>query len=277
LDNGWNSELSVANVEQTMKRLEIDLFTYVLDWEEFKDLQVAFLKSSIANAEFPTDHAINAILLRMASSRGIPYLIMGTNIVTESVMPKSWLNNPLDARLINGIHRQFGKVKLKTFPQLSAWNFFFYLILKGIKWIPLLNYVPYDKQQAKRLLIEELGWRDYGGKHYESIYTRFFHAYYLPAKFGYDTRRPYLSALILSGQQSREAALEEMRKPPAPPDQIEEDIEFVTKKLGLSHEEFNQIMTASPKSYTEYPNSDGLWNRFASLVNFARQKAIRIG
>jgi N-acetyl sugar amidotransferase len=274
LDNGWDTELAVSNVEQTMKRLEIDLFTYVLNWEEFKDLQISFLKSSISNAEIPTDHAIWAILIRIAATKGIQYIISGSNIVTECLMPESWLYGSKDARIINSIQNQYGTAKLKTFPQLSTLDFIYYLMIKGIRWVPVLNHVPYNKKEAKRTLCEELNWRDYGGKHYESVYTRFFHAYYLPKKFNIDLRRAYTSALIMSGQIARDQALQEIQELPYPSDLMEEDKEFVIKKLGLSQGEFDQIMTAPPKPYSDYANIDKLWRRFSGIVNFARNRVI---
>ncbi len=277
LDNGWDSELAVANVERTLKRLQIDLYTRVLDWEEFRDLQISFLRSSISNAEIPTDHAIWATLARTAGAKGIRYLVSGSNIVTESVMPESWLYGSKDARIINAIHRQFGRVPLSTFPQLNTFDFVKYFLLKRIRWVPILNYVTFVKADAKRLLMDELGWRDYGGKHYESVYTRFFHAYYLPRKFGIDLRRSYLSALILSGQMTQAQALAELECPPAPPEQLEEDRVFVIKKLGLTEAEFNAIMEDRPRSYAEYPNSSGLWDRLAPLVSAIRQRVIRVG
>ena len=274
LDNGWNAELAVNNVELALKRLDIDLYTYVLDWEEFKDLQVSFLKASIANAEIPTDHAIVALLFRVAAAEGIPYIITGSNIVTEAIMPDSWMYDTRDLRFIKAIQRQFGRVKLKTYPQISILNFIYYIFIRGIKFIPILNYVPYVKEEAKQLLQQELGWRDYGGKHFESIYTRFFQAYILPQKFNIDKRRAHLSNLILSGQITRDEALTEMGKPPCPPTELEEDVEYVIKKLGLSYEEFNQIMAAPVKTHTDYPNNAGLWHKFAPVVKFVRQRAI---
>jgi N-acetyl sugar amidotransferase len=276
LDNGWNSELSVANVEQIVKRLDIDLYTHVLDWEKFKDLQISFLKSSISNIEIPTDHAIWAVLVRTAAEKKIKYIISGNNIVTESIMPESWLYGSKDARLITGIHRQFGHFNYKSFPKLSTLNYIDYLLLRGIRWIPILNYVPYVKQEAKQIITEELGWRDYGGKHYESIFTRFFHAYYLPRKFGYDLRRSYLSALILSGQMTREEALREVEAPPAPAEQLQEDRDYVIKKFGLSTEEFEKIMMNPTKLFSDYPNNDALWHSLDWFVKAARQRIIRV-
>jgi N-acetyl sugar amidotransferase len=276
LDNGWNSELSVANVEQIVKRLDIDLYTHVLDWEKFKDLQISFLKSSISNIEIPTDHAIWSVLVRTAAQKRIQYIISGNNIVTESIMPESWLYGSKDARLIAGIQRAYGHYSLKDFPKLSTFNYVNYLLVRGIRWIPILNYVPYVKQEAKEIITRELGWRDYGGKHYESIFTRFFHAYYLPRKFGYDLRRSYLSALILSGQMTREEALKEVESPPAPSEKLQEDKEYVIKKFGLSSEEFEKIMTTPPRLFSEYPNNDSLWRSLDWFVRAARQRIIRV-
>jgi len=274
LDNGWDAELAVNNVEQVLKRLDIDLYTYVLDWEEFKDLQVSFLKASIANAEIPTDHAIIAILFRTAAERNIPYIITGANIVTEAIMPDCWMYDNRDLRLIKAVHRKFGRVKLQAYPQISLLRFAYYIFVKGIKYFPILNYVPYVKEDAKQMLSDELGWRDYGGKHYESIYTRFFQSYLLPRKFNIDKRRAHLSNLILSGQMTRDEALAEMEEPPCPSDQLEEDGEYVMKKLGLSYDEFLRIMAAPVQSVSDYPNNAHLWRRFASVVRFARRRAI---
>ena len=277
LDNGWNTELAVANVEQIVKRLEIDLQTYVINWKEFKDIQISFLKSSISNIEIPTDHAIWATLIRTAAKMNISYIISGNNIVTESIMPESWLYGSKDSRLIKSIHNKFGKVKIKTYPSLSTIDYVDYLLIRGIRWVPILNYVPYVKSEAKELLINELGWRDYGGKHYESVFTRFFHSYYLPEKFGFDLRKSYMSALVCSGQISRQEALEEVTQPPAPIDLLKQDREYVIKKLGLSNDEFDQIMKAPNKTYKDYPNNESIWRRFNWIVKYARQRIIRVG
>lgn len=276
LDNGWNSELSVANIEQIVKRLDIDLYTHVLDWQVFKDIQVSFLKSSMANVELPTDHAIWAVLLHTAAKRKIPYIISGHNIVTEAIMPESWIYPSKESRIIKGIQKKFGHQNIKSFPRLTTFNYVDYLLFRGIRWIPILNYHPYSKVEAKKTITDELGWRDYGGKHYESIFTRFFHAYYLPVKYGYDLRRPYISALILSGQMTREQALIEIAQPTAPEKMLKDDLEYVIKKLNLSPEEFDKIMKAPIKSFSDYPNNHALWSRLDWFVKLARQKIIKV-
>lgn len=276
LDNGWNTELAVANVERLVKTLGIDLITHVLDWNEFRDVQTSLIKSGISNIEIPTDHAIWAVLLRTAAKMKIPYVIAGNNVVTESIMPESWLYGSKDSRLIKGIHKRFGKIKLKSHPMLSAFDYVNYLLFRRIRWVPILNYIDFNKADAKLLLMEELGWRDYGGKHYESVFTRFFHANYLPERFGFDLRKAYLSALVCSGQVSRQEALEELALSPASDEVLRRDREYVLKKLGLSEDEYEKILCEAPKTYHDYPNSDALWRRFSTLVKWIRQRVTRV-
>lgn len=276
LDNGWNSELAVANVEQVLKKLDIDLYTYVLDWNEFRDIQVSFLKSGISNIEIPTDHAIWAILIKTAAKFKIPYIIAGNNVVTESIMPDSWLYGSKDSRLIKAIHRRYGTTPMKTYPRLLISDYVYYLLIKGIRWVPLLNYINYVKSEAKNILENEIGWRDYGGKHYESIFTRFFHSYYLPNKFGYDLRKSYLSALICSGQLSRDKAIDELKCPPANSDILDNDREYVIKKLGLTIQEFNEILNSKNRSFKDYSNLDEVWKRFGSIVKIFRNYITRV-
>lgn len=276
LDNGWNSELAVSNVENIMKILEIDLITHVLDWNEFRDIQISFLKSSISNVEMPTDHAIWAILIKTAAKMKIPYIIAGNNVVTESTMPNSWLYQSKDSRIIKSIHKKFGSNIRKTYPSLSTFDYIYFLLVKRIRWIPILNYIKYNKIEAKNKLIEELGWKDYGGKHYESIFTRFFHSNYLLKKFGYDLRKPYLSAEICSGQLSRKDALKELSSPPLDENQMRLDKDYISKKLALSEVEFEMIINKQNKSFRDYPNSNFLWSNFSYFISKARSFITKI-
>jgi N-acetyl sugar amidotransferase len=251
LDNGWDSELAVKNIENLLKILDIDLYTEVLDWEEFKDLQLAFLKASTPDSEVPTDHAIFAVLKQVMRRQGVKYLISGSNARTETHLPLAWSQGHFDWRYIKAIHARFGTVPLKTFPHLGYFEA--QRLLKSD--IAILNYLDYVKEDAKAILERELGWKYYGGKHYESIYTRFYQGYVLPKKFGYDKRRAHLSSLICSGQTTREAALLELQQEPYPVDLQASDKEYVSKKFGLTEAEFDAIvMNAPPKSFWDYPS-----------------------
>ncbi len=276
LDNGWDAELAVSNIERVLKRMQIDLHTYVLDWEEFKDLQMAFLLSSIANAEIPTDQAITALLFKEAARRGIRHIISGTNIVTEAVLPESWMYSSMDLKLLRSIHHKFGKRGLGNYPLLSMFEMAYYVFVKRLNFIPILDYVHYNKEAAKQLLEEKLGWRDYGGKHHESIYTRFFQGYILPKKFNIDKRKAHLSTVILSGQITRQEALEELQREHYPVETQMQDKDYVIKKLGLTSQEFDSIMNAPARSYSDYPNSARLWVSLKKFVRYARNKAMRV-
>lgn len=275
VDNGWNSELAVKNIEEVLRRLEIDLSTNVLDWEEFRDLQRSFLEAGIANAEIPSDHAIQATLFRSAREHKIRYIFTGSNVVTEAILPSSWMYDAHDLRLIKAVQKRFGRVPLKSFPTISYSSLAIDLLVRGLKFVPVLNFVTYNKAEAKQLLIDELGWRDYGGKHYESIYTKFFQGYILPTKFDIDKRKAHLSTLIASGQITRDEALAELATPPYAPDEVERDLEYVIKKLGYTRAEFDRIMTTPPKRAQDYPNSEALKNRLGALVKLARKRSMQ--
>lgn len=253
-DNGWNSKLAVKNIDNILKKLDFDYQTYVVEWEEFKDLQVAFLKASVANVEIPTDHAFLAAIYGICRKYGIKYNLNGSNFATESILPRSWGYNAKDLKHLKAIHKRFGTKKLKTYPTLGYKKEIRSTYLNGVKNIRLLNYVPYNKPEAMKVIEKELGWVYYGGKHYESIFTRFFQAYILPKKFGIDKRRAHYSSLICSGQLTREEALKEMEAPTYPKDLLAEDRAYVIKKLGLTADEFDKIMNAEVKSHYDYPN-----------------------
>ena len=253
LDNGWDSELAVKNIEQTLKRLDIDLYTHVLDWEEFRDLQLSFLKASTPDSEIPSDHAIFALVRQMAKKIGVRYIISGLNVRTESHHVSAWSQGHNDWKYISSIQKQFGTASLKTYPHYDFLTFQHYRLTQ--KWIDILNYLDYVKSEAMSIIEQEIGWKYYGGKHYESIYTRFFQGYILPVKFGFDKRRTHLSSLICSGEITREAALAELQGPTYPPAMQEEDREYVVKKLGLTDEQFEAIMNLPKKTYWDYPSS----------------------
>lgn len=255
LDNGWNSELAVDNIKRIVTKLDIDLITHVIDWDEFRDLQKSFIKASVPNCEIPTDHAINALLFNTASKFGIKYIIGGGNIATEGILPISWTYYNQDLRHIKAIHAKFGSIPIKTTPTLSLKKYIWLVMVKGIRIILLLNYMDYNKDNAKKELETKLGWRDYGGKHYESIYTRFYQGFLLPNKFGIDKRKAHFSTLICSGQMTREEAIEELATDSYKSLRLEEDMSYIQKKLGFSETEFNNIMKSPIANHTDYPSS----------------------
>lgn len=273
-DNGWDSELAVDNITRTLINLDIELSTYVVDWEEFRDLQLSFIKASVANVEAPTDHAITALLFRMAVAHKTRFILSGSNLATEAILPHSWGHFNQDLRQIKGVHGRFGTVPLKTLPTISLPNYFHYVFVRRIRQIPLLNYIDYKKEEWKKRLNAVIGWRDYGGKHYESVWTRFFQGYYLPAKFGYDKRRAHLSTLICSAQMSRPDALAEMEKPPYPDEELlRQDMNYALKKLCLTHAEFDAFIAAPAKQATDYPSHDLLFRRLERYKNAFRRIA----
>jgi N-acetyl sugar amidotransferase len=268
-DNGWNSELSVMNIQNIITRLGFDLHTLVVDWNEFKDIQLAYLKASVVDIEAITDHAIIGTLYKLAVQHGIKYILSGSNIVTEFVLPKYWIWSKTDHLNIKSIHKTFGTVPLKTFPFFSAHLKHYYVKRKGIETVSLLNYMPYNKAVVKKVITDELGWRDYGGKHYESIFTRFYQGYILPNKFHIDKRKAHLSTLIFSGQITKAEALEELKKPIYAPDQFRTDYEFVLKKFNLTEEEFQAIMTLPRKEHSDYAyEKSNVWDTYPLLKPF---------
>lgn len=270
-DNGWNSELATRNIERVLCNIGIDLHTHVVDWDEFRDLQLAFLKGSTPDGEIPTDHAIGALLWKEAAARGIKYIISGMNFTTESISVPDWSYGHSDWRYIKDMHRRFGTVKLKTYPHFSLAYLFYANVVRGIRMVSILNYVDYDKQQAMELLRNELGWKDYGGKHHESIYTRFYQGYILPRKFGVDKRYGHLSDLINAGQISRAQALAEMQRPPYEDALQQEDLSYAAKKLRLSPQQFEEIMRAPVKSFRDYRNLYKPVQMLRNTVNRLRQ------
>ena len=258
LDNGWDSEIAVNNIEQAVTRLKIDLHTHVIDWEEFRDLQLAFLRASTPDSEVPTDHAILALMHQTAAKCNLTYVISGCNLRTESHHPSTWSQGNIDWRYIQNVHRQFGSVPLHTFPHMPLVAQYHFMASQT--WVDILDYLDYVKAEAKILLTRELGWRDYGSKHFESIYTRFYQGYILPRKFGYDKRRMHLSSLICSGEMARTAALKLLEEEPYARDLQEADLAYVIKKLGLTRRQFDEIMQLPKKRYWDYP-SYGRWFR----------------
>jgi N-acetyl sugar amidotransferase len=254
LDNGWNSELSVRNIQSIVDHLQLDLHTYVVDWSEFRDIQLAFLRASVVDIELVTDHAIVACLYNLANELGIKYIISGDNFTTEGVMPKGWTHEKSDLLNIRHIARALAGRKLRAYPRLSYLRRQYLVLFKGIKVVPILNYMDYDKVLAKEEITTKLGWKDYMTKHGESIFTRFYQNHILPVKFHVDKRKAHLSALICSGQLDRGSAIAELNAPLYDPRELRADIDFVTKKFGITVEEFDRMMKAPIHKHTDYPS-----------------------
>ena len=268
-DNGWNSELAVKNIENIISRLGFDLYTLVVDWEEFRDIQLSYFKASVVDIEAITDHAIVATLHKLAHQYGIKYILSGNNIVTEATLPKHWIWTKTDHVNLRDIHRKHGKVPMKTFPLFTT-RLKKLSRVKGIEVVYPLNYVYYNKAEAKKTIIEQLEWRDYGGKHYESVFTRFYQGYILPVKFHIDKRKAHLSNLIFSGQMDKQQAQEELLKPIYDEEVFQSDYEFVLKKLGFTEAEFNHWLQLPRHEHSEYAVEQSVWDKYWLLRPFKK-------
>jgi N-acetyl sugar amidotransferase len=267
VDGGWNSELAVQNIEQIVKKLNIDLHTYVVNWQAMKEVQLAFFKAGVANQDTPQDHAFSSALYRFAVDSKIKYILSGSNIATESCLPVSWGHNAGDVDQILDICRTYKAQCVNKFPLESFFGRCIYFpYIRKMEVVTPLNYLDYSKEEAIQTLEKELGWKYYGGKHYESRFTRFFQSYWLPKKFGFDKRKAHFSSLILSGQMTRDLALEELQKPSFDQSSIESDIEYVAKKLGISKQEFLKLMEEPNRIYKDFRNND--WKRRYLLKPF---------
>lgn len=266
-DNGWNAELAVSNIENVVNKLGLRLYTHVMDWQEFRDLQRSYFLASVVDVEVPTDQLIFAALNRIAYKEKIKFILAGNNVVTESINPDGWVyKRKLDLVNLKSIHKKFGQRKLKNLPRLGLYERYFYEAVAGIQTVNLLDLIDYKKEEIKQEVQAEFGWRDYGGKHYESVFTRFYQGYYLPVKFNIDKRKAHLSNLILSGQLSKEEALRELEKPTYDPKQQSEDVTYVLKKLGFTQEEWANIMKSPPVPHSAFDTDDTPRYQFFYLV-----------
>jgi N-acetyl sugar amidotransferase len=241
-DNGWNSELATQNIENIVKICGFDFYTYVIDWEEFKDVQLAYIKASVIDLEVPTDHFISATLFKLAAKFKIRFILNGYNQQTEGIMPEDWNYLKNDLTNILDIHRKFGTIPLKKYPKLGYFQRLYFNNLLGIQSAYLIDTLDYNKSEVKKMIANEFGWRDYGGKHYESVWTKFYQAYILPIKFNVDKRKSHLSNLVLTRQMTRDQAILELEKPLYTPQQLEEEKSYILKKFGLSENEFDEFM-----------------------------------
>lgn len=251
-DYGWNSELAVQNIENTVKKLNFDLYTYVMDWPEFRELQRSYFKASVLDLDVPADHMIFGALYKITKKQGIDYLLSGNNVWTEHTLPKTWNYNKFDIVNLKNIHKTYSNVKLKNLPALGVWQFASFQLISNIKRANLLNYIPYNYDKVKQTIIDKLDWRDYGGKHHESVFTRFYQGYILPKKFNIDKRKAHLSNLIFAGQITKEEAEKELAEPTYDAQLQADDFEYVAKKLSFSVEEFHEVLSQPNRQHAEF-------------------------
>ena len=258
VDTGWNLKIADENIDKIVSKLNLDKYTEVIDWDEMKDLQVAFLKSQVPYQDFPQDHAIFAGLYNYAVKNDIKYVLTGANNATECIRPPMEWVYINDLKFMKDVHKKFGKKPLKTFPTCSMVKYrIMYPLFYGMKRVAPLDMVEYNKDKVKAFLQEKFDWTPYDNKHYEDIFTRFYEGYYLPKKFGYDKRKSYLSNLILTGEITREEALKELKKAPYPEEVAREDMCYIANKLDMTVEEFEDLMKGENKTFKDYRNSYG--------------------
>lgn len=260
VDAGWNSETAVSNIENIVRKLNIDLYTEVIDWEEVQDLQRAYIRSGVANQDVPQDHVFFTVLYRVTKEKNIKYFLSGGNFSTESILPSSWGYNASDSLNLRAIHRKFGEKPLKKYPTLGFFkNYIYYPYIFKLKKIRPLDYINYKREEAIVLLANELGWKNYGDKHHESRWTKWFQSYYLPKRFGYDKRKAHLSSMIMSGEITREEALAKLISLPYEENERRIDEEFIIKKLKMTSEEFKKCFEGALRCYSDFSNNEKIF------------------
>jgi N-acetyl sugar amidotransferase len=269
VDAGWNSQVAVNNIEKLVDKLGLDLYTEVIDWEEMRDLQLAFFKSGVPHIDTPQDHAFFAMMYKFAKQYKVKYILTGANYSTECIRnPIEWMYYQSDSIQLRDIHRKFGTIPLINFPMTNILRHKVYLrYIKGIKVVTPLNFIPYRKAEAIQLLVEKFGWQSYPQKHFESRFTKFYEGYWLFKKFGYDTRRVQYSSLILTSQMTREDALVKLSHPPYDKETIMQDFEYVATKLGISSAELQCYMDGPNRSYKDYKSQENVYLVGAKLMN----------
>ena len=268
VDAGWNTQLAVNNIERLVDKLNLDLFTEVINWEEMKDLQLAYFKSGVPHIDVPQDHAFFATMYHFASKYKVNYILTGGNYSTECVRnPIEWMYYQSDSVQLKDIHKKFGQIPLADYLVTNIlWHKVYLPYVKKIKVLRPLDYMQYNKQEAMDLLQNEFGWQPYPQKHFESRFTRFYESYWLPERFGYDTRRVQFSSLILTGQMSREEALNQLKSPAYDPENIKHEFEFVANKLGISEAELHTYFNMPKKTHLDYKSQENVYKLGSKLM-----------
>ena len=274
MDNGWNSELAQNNIENLIKILDVDLYTHVIDWSEYKSLMQAFFDADVIDVELLYDNAMLAVNYQLANKYGIKYILSGGNQITEGIKtPSGWNWFKKDKKNIKAIAKKFGKVKLKSFPAIGTLDFVYFEFFKKISWVSFLDYFDFNKQEALNVLQEKYSYKPYPFKHYESIFTRFYQGYLLPEKFNVDKRRLHFSALIISNQMKRDDALNLLKEIPyASNDILNEDKSYFLKKMGWTSKDLSSYLKRKEKPHLNYSSEQYLWNFLLKIHNFIFKK-----
>lgn len=268
-DNGWNSDISVKNIRNIIKYTGFDYETLVINWPEFKSLQRAYLRAGVIDIEALTDHAIFASMIKISKKENIRFILSGTNYVTEHGMPKNWSWHKLDLRNIKSINKKYGELKkLKTYPKTTTLK---WLIMRklglGLEFLEPLNLIPFTREGAMQELKREFDWQYYGGKHHESVFTKFYQSHILPVKFNIDKRKVHFSALIRTGEMTREKAIKELLLPVYDEAELQRDFDFVAKKLGFTNDELSSILKDTPVSHKSFKTDQSY---IAPLISLAK-------
>lgn len=266
VDAGWNTEAAAANITSIVNYCQYDLHTKFVNRDDMRDLHLAYLRAGISNQDVPQDHIFFASLYHYATKNNIKYVLSGGNLATEGIFPSSWHGSAMDAINLKAIHKLYGDRKLENYDTISFFEYYvWYPFFKKMRVYRPLNYMPYNKDDALAELVEKVDYHPYGRKHGESLFTKLFQNYYLPTKFGMDKRRPHLSSLIVSGQMTREAAMEALEEPLYGAQELELDIELFCEKLRISRKEFDEFMQAPKHHYSDFSNWDGRYRALRSL------------
>lgn len=267
---GWNSETAESNIEKLINALKVDLYTYVVDWEEVRNLQLAYLKSGVINQDIPQDHVFFAQLYKRAAKEKIEYVLTGHNLATESIMPKAWGYNAMDSMQLKYINKKFGSGELKSYTTISLLEKIYFTIILKQKVFKPLDYISYDKEKSKEFLKNEFQWEDYGVKHGESVFTRFYQHYWLPARYGFDKRKAHLSSLIITGFMTRENALKELNQPLYDTYQLKLDKEYICNKLEIDQDKLETYLAMDKLDHKSYPSSEKITSMVLKLRNYVK-------
>ena len=262
-DNTWNSAIATTNIRLMTEALDIDLFTYVVDNREYDDIYRAFMTAGVPDIEAPTDIGLATTQYLAAQKYGIKYIIEGHSFRTEGISPLGWLY--MDGRYVASVHRQFGQRPMRTFPNLTLARQLRWMMLSRLKRVRPLYFLDYQKEATKALLAKTYDWQWYGGHHLENRFTAFYHRYFMPLRFGIDTRLLGHTAMVRSGQLDRETAQKMMQTPPYDGQDVRDLVELVQKRLGFDDAAFAALMNAPKRTYREFPNYKHTFERLRPL------------